>query len=190
MELGLDQVDTSTGYQPKDMDHADTWRYTRDCLIQIAEHAERRGVSINMEYEPGEFGPGGLFVGDAHSAMSMISDVRSPALGVTFDVGHAYVCAEDVPATVKLLGDRMRVVEFEDIASEIDTQTGLKQRRHYHLVPGMGEIDFEPILEAMREISYSGPVIVELYSLWDEEPERACRETYEFLMRKFSNYFE
>jgi len=190
VELNCGQVDTSTGYQPKDMDHADTWRYTRDCLVEIAKYAEVMGVSINMEYEPGEFGPGGLFVGDAHSAMSMISDVGSPALGVTFDVGHAYVCAEDVPATVRLLGERMRVVEFEDIATEIDPETGLTKRRHYHLVPGKGEIDFKPILEAMKEVHYTGPVIVELYSLWDEEPEKACQETYQYLMDKFGDYFK
>lgn len=111
LSLGCHNVDTSTGYQPKDMDFATTWKYTRDCLSEICEYAKRRKVSVNIEYEPGEFGPGGLFVGDASTVLAMINDVGSPWLGVNLDVGHSYVCGEDVPATIRILGDNLKVVE-------------------------------------------------------------------------------
>lgn len=189
IQLGIRHVDTSTGYQPKDMNFITAWSYTSECLKELAEYAQRKGVSLNIEYEPGEFGPGGLFVADAHTALAMIQDVGSPALGVTFDVGHSYVCAEDIPETIKLLGERTRVVEFDDIASEPDPETGLMKRRHHHLVPGDGDIDYGPIFVALEEIDYRGPIIVELYSLFESNPEEACRRTYEYLMREYGKYF-
>jgi len=186
--LGCYNVDTSTGYQPAGADHATAWKRTRDCLCRICEYAEERGVSLNIEYEPGEFGPGGLFVGSATSALAMINDVGSTALGINLDVGHSYVCAEDVPATIRMADDRVRVVEFEDIKSYKD-ERGIWRRRHYHLVPGEGEMDYLPIFEALKEIGFSGPVIVELYSLFDKNPEEACQKTYMYLAEHFSEYF-
>lgn len=186
--LGCFNVDTSTGYQPVNTDHATAWKRTRDCLFHICEYAETRGVSLNIEYEPGEFGPGGLFVGSASSTLAMINDVGSLALGINLDVGHSYVCAEDVPATIRMADDRVRVVELEDIKSHRD-ERGIWRRRHYHLVPGEGEMDYLPIFEALKEIDFSGPVIVELYSLFDSNPEKACKETYAYLTENFSEYF-
>ncbi|OHA48893.1 MAG: hypothetical protein A2806_04330 [Candidatus Terrybacteria bacterium RIFCSPHIGHO2_01_FULL_48_17] len=187
--VGCRYVDTSTGYQPQDMDVATTWKYTRDCLRQICDYAEKRCVSVNIEYEPGEFGPGGLFVGDASTAMLMIADVGSPALGVNLDVGHSYVCGEDVPATIRMLGERVRVVELDDIASRRD-EKGVMRRRHYHLVPGEGEIEYRPIFEALREINFQGPVIVELYSLFDKNPEDACKKTFGYLAANYGSFFK
>ena len=186
--LGCKNVDTSTGKQPDDMSFKTAWDLTRKCLVRICDYAEKRGVSLNIEYEPGEFGPGGLFVGDAHTLLAMVADVGSPALGANLDVGHSYVCAEDIPATVRLLDDRVRVVELDDIKSERDAK-GILRRRHYHLVPGEGEIKYHYIFEALREIAFTGPVIVELYSLYDKNPEDACRKTYEYLTRNFGKYF-
>lgn len=188
LSFGCHNVDTSTGYQPKDMDYATAWRYTRDCLVNICEYAEKKNVSINIEYEPGEFGPGGLFVGDASTALAMCNDVGSRALGVNLDVIHSEVCGEHVPTTIRILGDRLRVVELDDMRSERD-EKGILRKRHYHLVPGDGEIEYKPILETLKEIQFSGPIIVELYSLFDKNPEKACKRTFAYLTKHFLEYF-
>ena len=189
LELGCHYIDTSTGYQPEGMDHATAWGYTRDCLADICEYAEKMNVSVNIEYEPGEFGPGGIFVGDASSALSMCNDVGSLALGVNLDVIHSEVCGEDIPTTCRILGDRLRVVEFDDMKSERD-ENGILRKRHFHLVPGDGEINYHPILEALEEIRFQGPIIVELYSLYDKNPEEACERTFTYLTKYFQKYFD
>lgn len=190
VELGVRNVDTSTGYQPRGMDFATTWRYARDCLKELAEYADKMGVSLNIEYEPGEFGPEGLFVGDAHTFLAMAADVGSLALRATWDSGHSYVSAENLPATIELLADhdRLGVVELDDIRTERDPNTGLWRPRHYHLVPGEGEIDFTSVFSTLQEVNFEGPVIVELYSLFDKNPEEACQRTFQYLMEHFSAY--
>ena len=94
--------------------------------------------------------------------------------------------------TQQLLLDagRLGVVELDDGKSEFDPATGRMKRRHFHLVPGDGEIDIESGLGALHDNGFTGPVIVEEYSQWDNNPEDACRRTYEYLMGNLGRYFE
>jgi sugar phosphate isomerase/epimerase len=49
------------------------------------------------------------------------------------------------------------------------------------MVPGKGEIDFNPIFKALKNIEYGGFVSVELGAAYCMEPVAACRESMEFL---------
>lgn len=193
IELGCTNVDTSTGYWPKDMRFAEAWQNTRDCLADLAEYAEKRDISLNIEYEPGEFGPGGLFVGDAHTFLAMAADVGSPVLRATWDAIHSWVGEENLPGTVQLLLDagRLGVVEFDDGGYDWEPKTGLWRRRHFHLVPGDGMIapEYEAVLQTLVKGGFEGPVIVELYSQWDKDPQEACRQTYRYLTDNFRKFF-
>jgi sugar phosphate isomerase/epimerase len=51
---------------------------------------------------------------------------------------------------------------------------------HEHLMFGEGEIDFPPVIAALREINYTGPVSVELTRHTHIGP-AAARQAYEFL---------
>ena len=189
-KLGCSFVDISTGYQPRDLDFATTWRHTRDCLVDICTYAEQRNVFINIEYEPGTFGRGGLFVGSALTALAMCEDVKSPFLGINLDLIHAAVCGEDIPATIRLLQNRLHVVEFDDMHTLVD-QHGILRRKHEHIIPGDGELatQYPAIFGALEEIKFRGPVVVELYNHFDKDPDEACRKSYAYLMKNFGKYF-
>jgi sugar phosphate isomerase/epimerase len=150
-------------------------------------------VFINIEYEPGTFGPGGLFVGSASTALAMCRDVGWRHLGINLDLIHSAVCGEDIPATIRLIDsyDRLNVIEFDDMQSARD-EHGILRRKHEHLIPGDGELaaQYPAIFEALEEIGYNGPIIVELYNHFDKNPEEACRRSFEYLMTNFGKYFD
>jgi len=60
-------------------------------LKPLAEHAERLGVLILIEPEPG------LLVETTDQYLEVAEKVGSPAIGLNFDVGHAFCVGEDIP---------------------------------------------------------------------------------------------
>jgi sugar phosphate isomerase/epimerase len=72
---------------------------------------------------------------------------------LTVDIGHLH-CQGETPIAEKLRewADRIVNIHIEDMRVGI----------HEHLQFGEGEIDFPPILAALAEIGYNGPVNVEL----------------------------
>jgi sugar phosphate isomerase/epimerase len=128
-------------------------------LKPVAEHAEREGVLLLVEPEPG------LLIEKADQFLELMQHIDSPAIGLNFDIGHFY-CVGDEPApTVYRLAPYIRHFHLEDIAAT---------RVHHHLIPGEGAIDFAATFEAIRQIEYTGWVTIELYPYVDD-PDAAAR---------------
>jgi len=140
-----------------------------------------------MEYEPGTYGPGGLFIANARDTLKMIEDVGMDNLGVNYDIGHSFVCREDIPQVIRTFAKReiLQHVHLEDIEEKEDGA-----RVHFHLVPGDGNIQFLPILQTLEEVDYQGCATLELYSLWDKNPEEACQKAYQYLTANYADFFD
>jgi sugar phosphate isomerase/epimerase len=136
-----------------------------EVLKPLAEHAHDVGVLLLIEPEPG------LLVETTDEYLEVAERVNAPSIGLNFDVGHAYCMSEDIPAQIQKLAPQIRHYHFEDIAAT---------RVHHHLVPGMGAIDFGPIVAAIRETGYDGWLTVELYPSVDD-PDSAARRALEVL---------
>jgi len=132
-------------------------------LKPVAEHAEREGVLLLVEPEPG------LLIESAEQFEEFMTHIASPAIGLNFDIGHMYCVGEDPAAAVRQLARFIRHVHLEDIAAT---------RVHQHLVPGEGAIDFPGVIRALREVGYAGWVTIELYPYIDD-PNQAARTAYE-----------
>jgi sugar phosphate isomerase/epimerase len=128
-------------------------------LKQVAEHAEKEGVLLLIEPEPG------LLIETADQFLELMQHVSSPAVGLNFDVGHAYCVGDDPAATIPRLARYIRHFHLEDIAAS---------RVHHHLIPGEGAIDFAATFRAIRDIGYRGWVTIELYPYVDD-PDAAAR---------------
>src|SRR5260370_38996076 len=76
-----------------------------------------------------------------------------PAVGLNFDIGHAYCVSDDPATTIPKLARYIRHFHFEDIAAT---------RVHQHVIPGEGAIAFRAALRAIRSIGYGGWITVEL----------------------------
>jgi sugar phosphate isomerase/epimerase len=130
-----------------------------ESLKPVAEHAEAEGVLLLIEPEPG------LLIETADQFLELMQHIDSPAIGLNFDIGHAY-CAGDEPApTIQRLAPYIRHFHLEDIAAT---------RVHHHLIPGDGAIDFGSTLRAIQGIGYQGWITIELYPYVDD-PDHAAR---------------
>ena len=180
-------INSSTGYQPKNRSYDDSWSDVKECYKEVTKYAATMDSWINIEYEPGKYGPGGIFIANAKDTMKMINEVKANNLGVNLDLGHAFVCNEDLEEIIGMFAKEgvLRHIHLEDI-KELEDGT----RVHFHEIPGHGNMPFKKIFDKLQEINYKGCVTLELYSLWDKNPEKATYESYDYLMSHFADYFK
>ncbi|MDH3610807.1 MAG: sugar phosphate isomerase/epimerase [Nitrosopumilus sp.] len=131
----------------------------RDSLDIILPYAEKKGVLIGIEYEPG------LLIEKFNDVKPFISN-EYKNLGVNFDVCHAAVLGENIPKIIKKLGPKLFHTHISDCKNKI----------HYHLIPGIGEINFKTMYKALLDINYKGFLTAELYP-YSTNPEKAAKET-------------
>lgn len=134
-----------------------------EALKPVAEHAEEEGVLLLIEPEPG------LLIETADQFLELMQHIDSPAVGLNFDIGHAYCVGDEPGPTIRRLAPYIRHFHLEDIAAT---------RVHHHLIPGDGAIDFPATFQAIHEIGYQGWVTIELYPYVDD-PDHAARTALE-----------
>ena len=81
---------------------------------------------------------------------------------------------EDLAGAIHLLGDRIWNLHVEDIPG----------RKHYHMIPGEGSIDWRAMKSALKGIEYNRFLTVELYT-HTADPQLAARKSYAFLSTIF-----
>lgn len=130
-------------------------------LEEVIPEAERCGVRLLIEPEPE------LLIENTAQAVSFMKEIRSPAVGINFDIGHFFCVGEDPSAAFETLARWVGHVHVEDIAAT---------RAHVHLIPGQGDIAFQKVFETMARLGYAGDICLELYPCTDR-PEAAGRES-------------
>ncbi|MBW2392526.1 MAG: sugar phosphate isomerase/epimerase [Deltaproteobacteria bacterium] len=134
-------------------------------LEMVAPLAQELGIKILVEPEPD------LLMENTREFKEFIVDVKSPAIGVNFDIGHFFCAGEDPRVAFEELFEWIGHVHLEDIAPD---------RVHNHLILGQGAIQFTEIFQTMLRLGYQGDVSLELYPYVDA-PEEAGRESLEYL---------
>lgn len=147
--LGARVLVFCSGPRRPGVDPAAAWGWLLDGLATVCRRADELGVQVALEPEPGHF------VATLADYRRLRAALEAPALGLTVDVGHVYVTEGGDPAAPiarALREERLLHVQIED----------MRDRRHEHLPFGEGEIDFPPIIRALREGGYAGYLGVEL----------------------------
>ena len=139
-----------------------------ESMKPILDRADQLGVNVGIECEPG------LFLEYAEELADWIKRLNHPRFGANLDVGHSQVLGEPIPESVKLLGDRIWNLHVEDIPG----------RKHYHLIPGEGTLDWQGLKGALQAIKYPRFLTVELYT-HTANPVEAARKSYQFLSKYF-----
>ncbi len=138
-------------------------------LERVIPQAEKLKVRVLVEPEPR------LLMENTREFMEFIREIRSPIVGLNFDIGHFYCAGEDPVRAFQDLLPWVGHVHVEDIAAT---------RLHHHLIPGKGALDFRGILRAIRKSGYEGDLSLELYT-YPDAPVEAGRETLAYLRPLF-----
>lgn len=121
------------------MDHA------AGVLRQVVSHLNDRGVRIALE----PLGPGeGDFLNTADEAMTLQGLIGNPAIGLHLDVKAMSTEAQPIDAVIR-----------DHAANMIHFHANDPNLRG----PGMGDVDFVPIMRALDSVGYDGWVSVEVF---------------------------
>jgi sugar phosphate isomerase/epimerase len=167
-EIGARNLQTEPGGP---LEPGQSWSAAADVFydefMPCVEVAEKLDIGLLIEPEPG------LMIERFEQYLEFVDRIDSPAVGLNFDIGHAYCVGEDPELWVERMAPHTRHYHFEDIA---DT------RVHRHLIPGHGAIDFRATIAAIQKTGYDGFVTVELYP-YIENPDDAAREARDYVLK-------
>jgi len=139
-------------------------RRLHESLGEVLDYAAERSVGIGIEYEPG------LLIERYEELAALIDAMDSPCLGANLDLGHSHVLGEDPTTVITGLSPKIFHVHIEDI----------RDRKHYHLIPGIGEMDFAALFTMLHAHGYGGFATVELYT-YPHPPREAATEALRYL---------
>lgn len=122
-----------------------TWKYSAECLKEVAQYAKLLGVTIGLEpvnrYET-------YLINTCEQALKLIDMIEEDNLGIHLDTYHMNIEEKSFYEATKLAGDKLI---------------------HYHLcendrgIPGTGLVDWDGIFKALSEIDYQGYAALESF---------------------------
>jgi sugar phosphate isomerase/epimerase len=144
--------------------HDDALKYAAEVIQNAAPALDQWGVTLAVE----PLGPAeGDFLNTAESAIQLIEMVDSPRVKLHLDVKAMSSESKPIPDVIRQGAPYLAHFHAND-----PNQRG----------PGMGDVDFVPILRTLRDVGYSGWVSVEVF---DYAPgiEALARESIQYLQR-------
>jgi sugar phosphate isomerase/epimerase len=149
-DLGATAVHCFSGTPPDGTPGDLAYKRLAEALTPVLEAAGDAGVPLAVEPEPGHL------LGDLagfHRLRAALGGPDPALLGLTLDIGHCQCLEPEPPAAcVRAAAPWLRHVQIEDMRRGV----------HEHLPFGAGEIDFPPVLAALKGVGYAGLVSVEL----------------------------
>lgn len=128
-----------------------------ETLLEVSKIASDHGVTLGLE-------PLNRFetdmVNTVDQALSIVNEVGHRSLQIVLDTFHSNIEEKDIPASIRKIGkDMLCHVQ----GNESDRGT-----------PGTGHLEWEGIRDALKEIGYSGAVVIETFGQPSEELARAA----------------
>lgn len=158
-DLNAEAVSFWAGVRPADVDEQTAWDRLISGCAQVTEYAEKRFVRLGFEPEPG-------MLVESIDQWAQLKSNLGDSFRLTLDIGH---CRAIEPYSVE---ECVRKAAPHLVNVQIDD---MRRGEHEHLEFGEGEIDFPPVLRALKEVGYTGLVAVELPRHSHAAPEVAAR---------------
>ncbi|HZZ72172.1 MAG TPA: sugar phosphate isomerase/epimerase family protein [Pirellulales bacterium] len=143
----------------------EVWERLTIGVREVLDYAAQRQVNLGFEPEPG------MFIDTMDRYQELLNRIDAPQFLLTLDIGHLH-CLGETPLAAQIDRWNARIVNvhLEDMRRGV----------HEHLPFGEGEIEFAPVLSALRRGNYRGGIHVEL-SRHSHLGPAAARQAFEFL---------
>jgi sugar phosphate isomerase/epimerase len=149
---------------PDGMDKADAAQHFVDAITDSMMHVTEYNQRLLLE----PLGPVETdFMNTADEAESLREWIDHPSVGLHLDVKAMSTEAMTIPEVIKKHADHMIHFHAND-----PNMRG----------PGMGDVDFKPIFQALRDVEYHGWVSVEVFD-FKPDPVTIARESIEYMKR-------
>jgi fructoselysine 3-epimerase len=169
-DIGARNVSITSGRMLGGMPPDRAARQFTESIQPILDRAQTLGIDLGIECEPG------LFLEYVAELRDWIERLNSPRFGANLDIGHSQVMGETIAYEVEMLRGRIWNLHVEDIPG----------RKHYHMIPGEGTLDWDALKRALQNIHYDRFLTVELYT-HTENPQEAAEKSHRFLSQRFAN---
>ena len=127
-------------------------------IAELGKHAEKNGVQLSLEmYED-------TYVGTADDAVSFVTDVNHPSVGLNPDIGNLIRLHRPMPGYMEMFEKVLPYANFWHIKNyfrDEDPQTGSYASAPMPLKTGI--INYRNVIRRALELGYSGPFCCEHY---------------------------
>ncbi len=159
--MGCDLVRVNPGGPSPREASEEHWRRATEWVRRAADAAGEWGLRLTMEIHHG------ALVEDANSALRLLELIGRENVGVTFDPGNMFIAGVDYgPEAVRALGGRIfhLHVKGEKRAPPDDPDAfECGGRKFLHTLIEEGEVDYLPVLRALKEAGFEGFASVETH---------------------------
>jgi sugar phosphate isomerase/epimerase len=136
-------------------------------LREAGRLADTHGVRLALEFQASS-----AIGNNLQSAVAMVEEAASPALGICLDAFHFHVGPSKTEDLGCLTAENLFHVQVCDLAG-VPREFAADADR---VLPGDGDIPLEPLVRRLREIDYQGCIAVELLNpqIWQIPPRQFC----------------
>ena len=168
--IGAQNISITSGRTLGGMPPKKAAKQFAESIRPILDRADALEINIGIECEPG------LFLEYIAELREWIDRLGHPRFGANLDIGHSVVIGESIAEVVAMLKGRIWNMHVEDLPG----------RKHYHMIPGEGTLDWDTLKSSLAQIQYDRFLTVELYT-HTENPQEAAEKSFQFLARKFAS---
>jgi sugar phosphate isomerase/epimerase len=170
-DLGGDVVTFHLGGPRKEIAERELRQRTVAAIKAAADHGDSKHVRLAIDL--------GIWprwiVTTPDELARLFDDVDSDSFGVNFDPSYLAITGIDPVAFVKRFGPRVRHAHLKDHVG--------KYPDWEHRIPGQGEFDYVPVIQALATAKFTGALAVECFT--DMKFEEACDQGYAAMAKAF-----
>jgi len=142
-----------------------------DKVRRFAKTASENGVTASLH---NELGTSFQTPAELKQAMSQIKE-----LTMCLDTAHGVAAGVDIEKTIDEYRDRITLVHLKDLRAKIPMKEVVFERDFVNV--GRGIIDLGSAVRKLKDVGYSGQLMLEIEALQGEDPGPVVLEGYEYV---------